>query len=249
MTSSRIKYIEPSIFNNEIVSSWFTLRNQNLVNPENNIPGLNLGLNTEEKESIVAENRKLLLSKIGVSENRIAFAEQVHKTDVEYVTKGGTYTETDGFVTDKPGMALAIQVADCAAVLFGDEKNRVIGAAHAGWRGAVGGIIPKTIHKMEQLGTEIKEINAFISPCISLKNFEVGEEVASQFPNQFVDWDNYKKPHVDLKNFIRHQMMQMGMLSSNIELNNSCTINEDQFYSYRRQKEKSGRMMGIIKLN
>lgn len=247
--SSQIEFIKPSLLNDERISSWFTLRNHQSIHQDLTIPGLNLGLNTGEKEEIVRRNRNTLLNEIGLDAHQIAYAIQVHQTKVEVVNHGGTYPNTDAFVTTDTDLALAIQVADCAAVLFGDPRNRVIAAAHAGWRGAAANIIPKTIDKMVGFGAEIKNIKAFISPCISLQNFEVGEEVASQFPDQFVDRENYKKPHVDLKEFIRHQLLDLGMLESKIELDTHCTINGEQFYSYRRQKEQSGRMMGIIKLN
>lgn len=249
MMSSRIDLIKPKLLNGESISSWFSLRNQDSVHPNLTIPGLNLGLNTDEEDEIILQNRKLLLDEIGLEAHQIAYAIQVHKTRVEEVTHGGTYPNTDAFVTAEPNLALAIQVADCAAVLFGDPKNKVIAAIHAGWRGAAGNIIPKTLEKMMTLGAEIKNIKAFISPCISLENFEVGEEVAAQFPDKFVDRDHYQKPHVDLKEFIRFQLLELGMKESKIELDMHCTINDERFYSYRRQNEKSGRMMAIIKLN
>ena len=249
MMSSQIKLIKPLLLNDESISSWFSLRNHDSVRPNTNIPGLNLGMNTEEVEEIILQNRKLLLDEIGLDVHQVAYAIQVHKTKIEVVTNAGTYPDTDAFVTTKKDMALAIQVADCAAVLFGDPKNRVIAAAHAGWRGAAGNIIPKTLDKMLSLGAEPKNIKAFISPCISLKNFEVGEEVASEFPDQFVDRDRFEKPHIALKEFIRYQLLEHGMMESKIELDTHCTIDDEKFYSYRRQKGKSGRMMGIIKLN
>ncbi|MCH2448802.1 MAG: peptidoglycan editing factor PgeF [Gracilimonas sp.] len=248
MMSSPIKLIKPCVLNDESISSWFSLRNHKSVQPNSNIPGLNLGLNTEEDKEIILQNRKLLLDEIGLDAHKIAYAVQVHKTKIEVVKLGGTYPNTDAFVTTENDLALAIQVADCAAVLFGDPKNRVIAAAHAGWRGAAGNIIPKTLKKMMSLGAEVNNIKAFISPCISNKNFEVGEEVAVQFPDEFVDREHYNKPHLDLKEFIRYQLLEQGMIESKIELSTHCTINDEQFYSYRRQKEGSGRMMGIIKL-
>lgn len=247
--SSPIKFIKPTLLNDESISSWFSLRNHESVQPKLNIPGLNLGLNTEEDEEIILQNRRLLLNEIGLDVHQIAYAIQVHKTKIEVVQHGGVYPNVDAFVTTRTNLALAIQVADCAAVLIGDPKNRVIAAAHAGWRGAVGDIIPKTLQRMMSLGAEVRHIKAFISPCISLKNFEVGEEVAAQFPDEFVDRDHYEKPHVDLKEFIRHQLLEQGMMESKIELDTHCTINDERFYSYRRQKEQSGRMMGIINLN
>ena len=137
--------------------------------------------------------------------------------------------KTDGFVSNTQGLALAIQVADCAAVLLGDSENKVIGAAHTGWRGAVADIVPKTIQKMKRLGAASTYIKAFVSPCISLQNFEVGEEVAAQFPDKFVDRTNYSKPHVNLKNFIEYQLMKEGILEEHIEIDDSCTIADKHF--------------------
>jgi|TARA_R100000963_G_C4643387_1_gene107172 YfiH family protein len=247
--SSHIDFIKPKLLNTEQISSWFTLRNQDLVQEKSSIRGLNLGLNTSEKASVVLSNRQSLINQIDVEPDKIAYAVQVHKTDVREISKGGVFEDTDGFVSNTPGLALAIQVADCAAILFGDDKNEVIGAAHAGWRGAAGGIVPETISKMKSLGAESESIKVFVSPCISLENFEVGEEVASEFPDQFVDRTNYAKPHVDLKAFIKYQLLNEGINEQNIEIDASCTISNENFYSYRRQKEQSGRMMGIIKLN
>lgn len=249
MKSSQIKFIRPQLLNNEVISSWFSLRNQQTFNPKHDIPGLNLGLNTNEKEEVIFENRELLLSEIGLEAHQIAFATQIHQTNVQYAEQGGTFPNTDAFVTDKKNIALAIQVADCAAILMADMKNKVIGAAHAGWRGAVGNVVPKTIDKMQELGAKPENMKVFVSPCISLENFEVGAEVAEQFPDEFVDWERFEKPHVDMKGYINDQLLNKGIAQNNIEIDDSCTISDTSFYSYRRQKEKSGRMMGIIKLN
>lgn len=247
--SSRIKFIRPKLLNDETVSSWFSLRNQENINPDRQISGLNLGFNTQENEQVILENRELLLSEIGLEADQIAFAVQIHKTNVEYVKKGGTFPNTDAFVTDKKNLALAIQVADCAAILMADLNNEVIGAAHAGWRGTAENIVTKTIDNMKLLGAQADAIKVFVSPCISMKNFEVGEEVAVRFPDQFVDRKNFKKPHVDLRAILKDQLLQEGVTEKNIEINEYCTIANESFYSHRRQKEKSGRMFGIIKLN
>ncbi|MAO64763.1 MAG: polyphenol oxidoreductase [Balneola sp.] len=249
MMSFPIEFIRPKLLNDEQVSSWFSLRNQESVHSERPIAGFNLGLNTAENENLILKNREILLDKIGLDAHQITYAVQEHKTHIEEVKHGGTYPNTDAFVTTKTDLALAIQVADCAAVLLADPVNKVIGAAHAGWRGAAGDIVPKTIAKMKELGAETQQLKAYVSPCISLQNFEVGEEVASKFPDEFVDRSKYEKPHVDLKEFLRYQMLEAGMMESKIELDTECTINNEDFYSYRRQNNKSGRMMGIIKLN
>ncbi|MTI88258.1 MAG: peptidoglycan editing factor PgeF [Balneolaceae bacterium] len=246
---SPINCIRPALLNKDGLECWFTLRNETLNRSEAHIAGLNLGFNTEEKKSVIRQNRKQLLELIGTDPEHFAFATQVHKTQVEGVKAGGQFDDTDALVSATPGIALAIQVADCAAVLLGDSKNGVIGAVHAGWRGAVGNIVPKTISKIKALGGQTSELKAFVSPCISLSKFEVGTEVASEFPSQFVDYTSYAKPHVDLKGFIKHQLNQQGIADERIEVDSACTISEEQFYSYRRQKNSSGRMMGIIKLS
>ncbi|MEX2362323.1 MAG: peptidoglycan editing factor PgeF, partial [Balneolaceae bacterium] len=185
---------------------------------------------------------------LGLTQNEIVFGNQIHNSDILVAEKAGIYADTDAFVTKTSGLALAIQVADCAAVLLGDEENGVIGAAHAGWRGAVDDIVPKVISRMKEAGAETNFIKVFISPSISQVNFEVGEEVAAQFPKQFVDFESQSKPHVNLKAFLKYQLLNSGILSVNIEIDEGCTISDENFYSYRRQKDKSGRMMGIIKL-
>jgi YfiH family protein len=246
--SSQIEYIQPELLNEQGIYSWFTLRNHKNVNRDNKIPGLNLGLNTTEPKDVIESNRNLLLKELGINEGQLAFAKQVHSTNIETVSIGGQYPDTDGLVTTNEDLVLAIQVADCAAILLGDSTNRVIGAAHAGWRGAAGNICVKIIKRMKELGADPKHIKAFISPCISLKNFEVGEEVAVQFPSRYVDLTSYKKPHVDLSAFIKGQLQEQGIVEDNIELSTSCTIENENLYSYRRQKDKSGRMMAMIKL-
>lgn len=244
-----INCISPKLLNDKSISSWFTLSNQEHLSKDRLIPGLNLGLNTDETAERVLQNRQMLMDHIEQDPNLIAYAEQVHGTLVKSIDAGGIFPEMDGFVTNKKGIALAIQVADCAAVLLGDPVHEVIGAAHAGWRGAAGHIVSSTIHEMKALGANPSDIRAYISPCISLKNFEVGEEVAARFPAEFVDEVSYSKPHVDLKAFIVSELEKEGVLSSNIETDEHCTVAEKEFYSYRRQKDRSGRMMGIIRLN
>ncbi len=250
MKSSHIDFIRPEKLNDARIFSWFSLKNAHLKEEDQLIPGLNIGFNSKEHQNILLHNLNMLAEEIRMKPSNIALAEQVHKTEVKVVTNGGIYAETDAFVSNTPGIALGIQVADCGAVLFGDSVNKVIGAAHAGWRGAVGEIVPKTIYKMVELGADISKIKVFVSPCLSIHNFEVGEEVADKFEEHLIDRVNFKKPHVDLKGLINDHLIKSGIKETNIEVDERCTIDHEHlFYSYRREKEKSGRMVGIIKLN
>lgn len=232
------------------IQAYFTLKNENFKRLGQSILGLNLGFNTPESKEHVAQNRLALLSSLNLDPDWIAYADQVHSNRVQFVTDGGTYPSTDGLVTKIPGLTLAIQVADCAAVLLWDSRNNVIGALHAGWRGAVGDIIPRGLTEMIKQGADVESIKSFVSPCISEANFEVGMEVAEQFPDQFVNYTDFKKPHVDLKGFIKHQLMDEGVAQNKIEIREECTIEGvSDFYSYRREGNQSGRMLALITIN
>lgn len=241
--------IPEAIKKDRTVEAWFTLKNSAYQAPNSHIEGLNLGFNTSGDESAILKNRFELLASLNIDEERIAYADQVHSNRVQVVHEGGTYSATDGLITTLPGLTLAIQVADCAAVLLWDPINYVVGAFHAGWRGAVAEIVPKGLQIMRQEGADIQALKAFISPCLSLENFEVGIEVAGQFPTEFVDYNQFSKPHVDLKRFLVHQLREEGMGTAQIEVREECTIeDDDHFYSYRREGDDSGRMMALIRL-
>jgi YfiH family protein len=245
-----MKIFYPSIFDGESdISALFSEANKEAVNTGSSVPGLNLGYNTNAEPTEVDRNFKLLFDEIGGDLNQLAIANQVHGSNIVEVSKPGTYDDADGFVTNKSELSLGIRVADCVAVLAGDPINGVIGAFHAGWKGAAGNIVPKGIDKMIQLGADSDHIRVYLSPCISLKNFEVGEEVASKFPEQFLDRKSYKKPHVDLKGFIGWQLLNCGIKMENVEISTHCTVQDSSFYSYRRERERAGRMLGMIKLN
>ena len=250
MSSIKLDLIRPTSLNNSRILSWFSYKNPEYALAGSSIAGMNVGFNSSDTQEIILENLDNLVSHLGIDRKQLALAHQVHGTNVEVITSGGVFEETDGFVSNTPGVSLGIQVADCGAVLLGDFDNRVIGACHAGWRGAVGEIVPKTIHKMTELGANPTSIAAFVSPCIAVHNFEVGEEVAAQFPGELVHRSGYPKPHVDLSGLIRNQLIELGIAEENIESDGRCTIDHEQlFYSYRREKESSGRMIGIITLN
>jgi polyphenol oxidase len=230
------------------LEALFTEANRNVVNQEGVVPGLNLGYNTDATTDEVNHNFDNLFSFLGWYDQKYTIANQVHGTRVEIVSNPGIVDDTDGLITTLPNLALGIRVADCAAVLIADPEELIIGAFHAGWKGAAGGIIPAGIDKMNELGGDPSKFLVFISPCISLKNFEVGEEVAALFPDEFIYREGFKKPHVNLKGFIVNQLVQKGVVESNIQLSEMCTVDDRRFFSYRREREMAGRMLAMIKL-
>lgn len=241
--------IRPSIFSDcPKITAAFTEANRSLYH-NRPIPGLDLGINTSTETTDLDENYKNLLQFLGLQENSIALANQVHGTNIEIVDQPGIYENTDGLITKIPDLPIGIQVADCAAVLIADDICGVIGAFHAGWRGAISNIIPKGLDVMKSIGGELVNYKIYISPCISEARFEVGEEVAEQFPDFFVDRSTYSKPHVDLKGFLTHQLIDAGIKMAQIEISTSCTMQDERYFSYRREREKAGRMLGLINLN
>lgn len=239
--------IKPLIWNedDELLVA-FSARQSGLY-PDDTIPGINVGLNTAEDQKRVWQKRVQFLEKLGIPVSNVVFARQIHSADVHYVIYPGTVDGADGYITDQPGLALAIQVADCAAVFIADRSRKVIGAAHAGWKGAAANILGNTVSMMQSKGASPENMHAWISPCIGSSRFEVGEEVAEKFPAEFVLRTGFKKPHIDLKGFVRSQLMQCGLAGDQIYTDPGCTYDDpERFYSYRREKERAGRMMGLI---
>lgn len=247
MSESKIDVIQPQLFSAQ-VKAFFTQKNAHFT--ENRlIPGLNVGYNTQEERRQVQENRKLIFDTLGIDAKHIALGNQVHGTHVAEVSEAGLQDKTDGLITNQKGLGLAILVADCAAILLHDPQIGFVGALHAGWRGAVGGILPRALSIFKEKGSDLSQLRAFISPCISSAQFEVGEEVASQFPEHVVIRGVYEKPHVDLKAFLACQFQDAGVDLQQVEVHDGCTFEDAQsYYSYRREGNKSGRMMAFIQL-
>jgi YfiH family protein len=232
------------------VNGWFTRKNSRLAGKNNRIEGLDCGFNTASSDAEVAENRSLVFETLNLKPENVAFAKQVHGDHIEVVSTGGDYPDADALITERHGLTLAIQVADCAAVLLADPDSLIVAAVHAGWKGAVAGIIPKTVEKMGRLATARPDrMLAYISPCISQQYFEVGGEVSALFPDWFVDSESFAKDHVDLKGYVIQQLLDTGIPGRQIHADPACTYRETHvYYSYRREKEKAGRMLALIQL-
>lgn len=211
---------------------------------------LNLGLSTPDRAEHVRKNRRRLFEGVGFDVTQLAIAGQVHGCAVLPIAEPGLYPGYDGLVTTTPGIMLCISAADCTSVLLADAEHRVIGACHSGWRGTVANISAATIQAMQTLGATPATIHAYISPCISVDNFEVGEEVASSFEDVFVVRKPGKKPHVDLKGAIAAQLQASAIPTSQIHVSPHCTYAETNlFFSYRAEQGTTGRMMGFLGLS
>jgi YfiH family protein len=205
---------------------------------------LNLGGSDDNKDHI-ERNRKLALSELNLSVSNLCNLKQVHGNHV-CIAKPGKQ-EGDAIVTNKKQLSLAVSVADCYPVLFYDEVNSVIGAAHAGWRGTLGKIAENTINAMIKLGAETKHLKIAIGQGICQKNFEVGEDVIKKFREAGFPENCWVENKIDLIACNSFILLQNNILEKNIWAMNRCTFEKD-FFSYRRDKGITGRMWGLISM-
>ncbi len=203
---------------------------------------LNLG-GTEDAEANILENRKIALQQLGLSIDNLCNLKQVHGNKVCSAQIGKQ--EGDALVTNKKDLVLAISIADCYPILFYDEVTKVTGAAHAGWRGTASKIAGETILNMVALGAETKNIKVAIGQGICRDNFEVGNEVIEQFEKNGFPNTCWKNNKVDLVLCNQFVLKQNNIPEQNIWSMNRCTFEED-FFSYRRDKTKTGRMWAVI---
>ncbi len=210
---------------------------------------VSITVNPDDTRSALENNRHIAAGYLGLGDVSLCMAKQVHGNKVLLTDKPGLAGDADGLVTDSPGLAIGVLVADCAALLFADPVNKIVAAVHAGWRGAAAGIIPEAVRQMEKIGAEPDLIHTYVSPCISPEEFEVGEEVASRFPERHVDRSR-PKPHVDLHGFILQELLRTGIPELQVIHDKSCTVRQEKrLHSHRRDGHRSGRMLGVICLS
>lgn len=210
----------------------------------------NLGLHVSDNPESVLKNRQKLLTYLP-DNTAIQWLEQVHGNNVVTVEKLNNPIKADAVITRSAKLALAIMTADCLPILLCNRQGTEIAAIHAGWRSLASGIISKTLSKMH---SDDQDIYAWLSPCISQNNFEVGGEVKNQFEalNQSFATafrrndksDDKDKWLADLKKIAQLQLTELGV--KNIAISNHCTFGENErYYSYRKE-QKTGRMAAVI---
>lgn len=222
---------------------------------------LNCGYGSGDDPDKVARNRAIAADRFGLAEGRLITCYQIHSATVLTVTEPWRREDApraDGMVTDRPDIALGVLAADCAPVLFAEPEAGVIGAAHGGWKGALGGVMEATVAAMTALGAEPTRIRAGIGPCIAQQSYEVGPE----FPGRFAEVDTKSAAffvpaersghfRFDLPGYIGHRLAQLGLGAI---VNSACDTVADpaRFFSYRRAcltgERDYGRALAAISL-
>lgn len=221
--------------------------------------GLNCGRGSDDQAAAVTVNRARVAEAMGVAPDHLAGVNQTHSADVVTLRAAGEVepartTRADAMVTATPGIALGILTADCQPILLADRAAGVIGAVHAGWRGALAGVIDATVGAMQDLGA--RRISAVIGPCISQRAYEVGWDMAEQFTDDnpedarfFANGPN-GRPLFDLPGYGLARLRDLGVEA---EWCRHCTYSDPaRFFSYRRatheEKADYGRLISVIVL-
>lgn len=220
--------------------------------------GLNCGPGSTDQRDAVAANRARVAEALAVKPTALLSVYQVHGSNVATVTEPWSEApKADAMVTNTPGLAIGILTADCAPILFLDADAGVIGAAHAGWKGALYGVIDSTLAAMENLGADRRRTVASIGPCISQQNYEVGQEFLESFMDEDPDHSRFftnsmdGKYLFDLPSFVLTDLRQNSVADAGWV--GRCTYAEpNHFYSYRRTTHKGekdyGRLISAITL-
>ncbi len=223
---------------------------------------LNCGIGSSDRVENVFENRRRASEALGVSLSRLVTLSQVHGANVIAVSDPAEVLanrpEADAMVTGQPDVALGILTADCAPVLLAEPASNIIGAAHAGWKGALSGVIENTISAMQKLGALRENIIACVGPCIAQESYEVGQEMQAQFFKSDPSASRYFLPNpengknqFDLRGYVLSRLANSGVtIRGAVKMDTYAR--EDLFFSYRRAchrgEEDYGRGLSAIVL-
>lgn len=222
--------------------------------------GLNTGLGSDDDPANVAENRRRIAGWLDADPGALGGCHQVHSADVVTIERpipAGERPKADALVTATPGLPISVLTADCAPVLFADPDAGVIGAAHAGWKGALAGVLDNTVAAMETLGAGRDRIRAVIGPTISQASYEVGPEFRDRFLDAdpgndrfFAPGDSAGHHRFDLVGYCLARLSASGVIAA---ASGHCTYaDEARFFSYRRATHRGepdyGRQMSAIML-
>ncbi len=221
--------------------------------------GLNCGLGSDDDPDHIRENRARAAQVVGVKTDRLRTLYQVHSVTV--IDADDNWDDAppraDALVCTTPGVAIGVLAADCAPVLFADPKARIVGAAHAGWRGALDGVVGATIAAMLDRGAKTEQIIAVVGPCIGPESYEVGPDFPTGFLKQdranerfFIEKPNSDRLLFDLPAFVKSRLTQSDIVDANITGHD--TYSDDSFFSYRRSCHRAepdyGRNLSLITL-
>ncbi len=221
--------------------------------------GFNLGFNCGDNREAVLDNYRLAAADLDMPFDKITASKQTHSANIRRidaenagvgVSRPADMTDVDGLMTDCRGVPLVIFYADCVPVILADTEGRTIAAVHSGWRGTAARIAEKAVKMLgNTYGVKAENIRAAIGPAIGKCCFKVGEEVLEMFDEKYRFENENGGFTIDLKSAIHDMLTECGVASENIDVSDLCTVcGKEEMFSYRRQREKAGRMGAFVML-
>lgn len=239
-----INYHKPSIFGNYMVQSGCTFRFSNSE------AGEEITFSTWNNTPQTARSLQELSLATNIAPDNFQFLQQVHGDTIVHIQSVVTPPPADALITQTPGIALCALTADCAPILLYDTKEHACAAIHSGWKGTKVQIVPKTILAMQQqFGSDSKHIVAYIGACAHSEQYEVGDEFLDYFPAECIGKTQNGKYYFNNLACIFQQLQEIGVPAANIDQNSDCTLQHENYHSYRKKSEKAGRMVSFIALN
>ncbi len=204
------------------------------------------GFTNREYPYSSANDRSEFVKILKLDNSNLVIPTQVHSNVVQICDHPGNIADADGIITNNKDLILSIQVADCIPIYLHDVKNQNIGLVHAGWRGVSAGIIEKSIIKMRELDSEVRNIKVLLGPSIRQCCFEIGPEVAKLFDVKFQKSGRGDRTQLNLQGAVIEQLLNLNIHNNNIIEVKECTYCSDKYHSYRREGEKAGRMIAMM---
>lgn len=252
------------MISSELLSGYATVRHGFLTRRGGVSRGLfdslNCGAGSGDDADAVRANRAIAVRRMGLDEGALVTVHQVHSSLA--IVADGPWPDAppqgDALVTRTPGVVIGVLTADCAPVLFADADAGIVAAAHAGWKGALGGVLEATVETMESLGARRGDIAAVCGPCIAQQSYEVGDEFRARFVHEDAAHGAFFRPSsrsehflFDLKGFIAARLDGLALKAVEV-IEDDTYVQEDAFFSYRRATHKKenayGRQLSAIAL-
>ena len=219
---------------------------------------LNCGIGSKDQEENVKKNLDIVSKKFNIKKDSLALMHQTHSNKVEIIVKRNNLEriKCDAMLTKDNEIALSVLTADCLPILIYEKRKEIIGCIHAGWKGAVNGIIENTLKKLEEMNGSIKQLVVSLGPCISQKNYEVKNDFYSEFIKKSKNNDSFffknekKTFNFDLRGFVIKKFKDLGVLEiDNVAIDSFASENE--YFSHRRAKKLGqddyGRCISVIR--
>jgi len=206
-----------------------------------------MSFNVGDDFNLVKENREKFFSKLGLNESSIAYQKQVHGDNINIVNKGGDCGESDAMITTEKNLGLALSSADCCTIYIYNPQKNLIAAVHSGWRGTSKKILLKVLkHLSENYACDPADLICYLGPSISQNNYELGEDVARQFEEKYLDRQQ-DKFFLNISKINYDILVNFGVVKNNIQASHLCSYEYSTIlHSYRRDGKYSGRAFGVF---